>query len=86
MDARASHRVAQIPTGVARVFLVALVAAFLLGGTGGYLVRGLSLAQSSTRTTDITKPFVIEPVPYSSPVLSPAPQPTLDPTGFTVPI
>jgi hypothetical protein len=86
MNASASLPLARIPAGVARTFMVAVLAAFLLGGTGGYLVRGLSLAASSTTTTITTHPFVTEPVPYSSPVPSPAQQPTLDPGGFTVPI
>jgi hypothetical protein len=82
MDVSASLPSARIPTGVARSFIVALVAAaFLLGGTGGYLVRGLSSAAPAT-----THPFVIEQAPYSSPRPSPAPPPTLTPDGFTIPI
>jgi hypothetical protein len=88
MNANASQPLARIPTGVARTFIVALVAAaFLLGGTGGYVVRGLSSAAGvTTHTEATTHPFVIEPVPYSSPRPSPRPQPTLDPTGVPVPI
>jgi hypothetical protein len=87
MDTSASLGMARIPAGVARIFLVALLAAFLLGGTGGYVVRGLSLAAPNTTLTDTnTHPFVVEPVPYSSPAPSPAQPPTLDPNGFTVPI
>jgi hypothetical protein len=88
MDVSASLPSARIPTGVARTFMVALLAAvFLLGGTGGYLVRGWSPAASTTTTTHTTShPFVPAPVPYSSPVPSPAPQPPLDPSGFPIPI
>jgi hypothetical protein len=88
MDGNASLPLVRIPTGVARTFMVALLAAaFLLGGTGGYLVRGWSSAAPGTTRTDTTPhPFVTEPVPYSSPAPSPSPQPTLDPNGFTIPI
>ena len=45
MNASASLRAAQIPTGVARMLMIALLAAaFLLGGTGGYLVRDLGVS------------------------------------------
>lgn len=74
------------PGRIAPTFTVALVAAaLLLGGAGGYLVRGWSPA-AATPTTHTTHPFVTAPVPYSSPVLSPAPQPALDPNGFPIPI
>lgn len=87
MDTSASLGTARMPAGVARIFLVALVAAFLLGGTGGYVVRGLSFSASNTTRTDSNPhPFVVEPAPYSSPAPSPAQPPTLDPNGFTVPI
>jgi hypothetical protein len=85
MQASASLRWTQIPTGVIRVFLIALVAAFLLGGTGGYLMRGSS-APASTTTGAETHPFVVEQPPYGYPAPSPASQPTLDPAGHTVPI
>jgi hypothetical protein len=88
MDVSASLPSARTPTGGARTFMVALLAAaFVLGGTGGYVVRGWSSAASTPTTTHTTNhPFVIEPVPYSSPAPSPAQPPTLDPNGFTVPI
>ena len=86
MDVSASLLSAPIRTGLARTFTVVLVAAALvLGGAGGYLVRGWSPAAATT-TTHSTHPFVTAPVPYSSPVPSPAPQPTLDPNGLPIPI
>jgi hypothetical protein len=86
MDVSASLPSAPIRAGVARTFTVVLVAAALvLGGAGGYLVRGWSPAAAIT-TTHTTHPFVIEQAPYSSPRPSPAPQPPLTPDGFTIPI
>lgn len=84
MEARARFSGAGIPTGVVFMFIVALLAAFLLGGAGGYVVRGLG--SSATTTNPTSHPFVVEPVPYTSPAVSPVPQPTLDPKGFAVPI
>jgi hypothetical protein len=88
MNASASLPLARIPTGGARTFMVVLLAAaFLLGGTSGYFVRGWSSAASPSSTNQTTThPFVIQPAPYSSPVPSPATQPTLTPDGFTIPI
>jgi hypothetical protein len=77
MQASASLRWSQIPTGVIRAFLIAVVAAFLLGGTGGYIMRGSSVpAATTTGTQTNTHPFVVEQAPYSSPAYSPAAQPT----------
>jgi hypothetical protein len=78
MNASASLRATPIPTGVARVLLIAiLAAAFVLGGTGGYLVRGLSFSWPASTANTIatqdtgTRPFVIEsPPPYASPAQS----------------
>jgi len=85
MAARASLRGARLETGVVFAFVV-LIAAFLLGGTGGYLVRGLSLPAAATNSDTTRRPFVVEQAPYSSPAYSPAPEPTRDPKGFVVPI
>ena len=86
MEASASFRRTRIPTGVIRTFLVALVAAFLLGGVGGYVVRS-STASTSSGTQTTNHPFVIEQAPYSSsPAVSPASAPTRDPNGNAVPI
>jgi hypothetical protein len=85
MESRASIRPARIQTGVMVAF-VALIAAFLLGGTGGYLVRGLTLPSTSTTTYFSPHPFVIEQAPYSAPSASPVPEPMRDPGGNVVPI
>ena len=86
MNANPSVRVARIPTGAAPILTVALLAAaFLLGGTGGYLVRDLNFSwPASTVNTATTKdttqrPFVIEsPPPYASPASLPAHGPDSD--------
>ena len=87
MNASASLRAAQIPTGVARMLMIALLAAaFLLGGTGGYLVRDLGVSWPAGTTngtlpaTDtIHRPFVTEQAPpYASPASSPAHGPDSD--------
>ena len=85
MEARASFD-SRSSTHALIVFMVAIVAALLVGGAGGYVVRGLTYSVSSSTTTDTHRPFVVEPVPYSSPAASPAVQPIRDPRGFEVPI
>lgn len=67
------------------VLMVAIVAALIVGGTGGYVVRALTFSVQTT-TTEVHRPFVVEQAPYSSPAASPAAQPTRDPRGFEVPI
>ena len=42
MEARASFRQARIPSGVVLLFVAALLAALVLCGAGGYLVRALT--------------------------------------------
>ena len=52
MQASASFRGPQLSSAVVRVFVVAaLLSAFVLGGTGGYLVRGLSSSPAIAHTT-----------------------------------
>lgn len=52
MQASASFRGPQLSSAVLRTFIVAaMLAAFALGGTGGYLVRGLSSSPATTHTT-----------------------------------
>jgi hypothetical protein len=63
-----------------------LVAALLLGGAGGYIIRGLAVPTSSMETRPLQRPFVTEQAPYSSPTPSPPAEPTRDPNGFLVPI
>ena len=84
MEARATFQRAQVPTAPIRVFMAAVLAAFVLGGAGGYVVRGLS--GTNTNVTVTTTPFVVEQAPYQSPRPSPIPEPTRDPKGFAVPI
>jgi hypothetical protein len=83
MNASASLRWTQIPAGAFRSFLIALVAAFVLGGAGGYIVRGMS-ASTATENQTTNQPFVTEPIPYSSATPTPAPQRTPGPDGFTI--
>lgn len=85
MEARASFD-SRSSTRALTVLMVAIVAALLVGGAGGYIVRGFTYSVSSSTTTDTHRPFVVEPVPYSSPAASPAVQPIRDPRGFEVPI
>jgi hypothetical protein len=85
MEARASFD-SRSSTRALVVLMVAIVAALLVGGTGGYVVRGLTYSATSSTSTDTHRPFVVEPIPYSSPAASPAAEPTRDPRGFEVPI
>lgn len=85
MDANASLHWTQVPAGVMRAFFIAVLTAFLIGAAGGYVVRGTS-ASTPTGAQTTHRPFVTEPIPYSSPTQSPTSPPTLDPRGFTVPI
>ncbi|HKW72347.1 MAG TPA: hypothetical protein VJQ08_05925 [Candidatus Dormibacteraeota bacterium] len=67
MEARAAFRGTRIPTGVVIAFVVALVAAILIGGLGGYALRGLSSSPSATTTTNSTShAFVTEPSPANT--------------------
>ena len=88
MEARAAFRNAYLPTGRLSLFLIAVLGAFLLGAGGGYLARGLSSSAPTTvmNSTHSQRPFVVEPVPNSSALPSPASEPTRDPKGYAVPI
>jgi len=82
MEARASFRQARIPTGAAFMF-IALLAALLLGGTGGYLMRvWTSPASITTTTVDNAVPRHTDGIPYSTPYpveVSPRPD---DPNSY----
>jgi len=66
MEARASFRHARIPSGVVLLFVAALLAALVLGGAGGYLVRALTAPSNVTTTTvDTTVPRYTEGIPTS---------------------
>ena len=87
MEARATLYGAQVPTALIRMFIAALLAAFVLGGAGGYVVRALTASVSTGTNSAVTQqPFVKEQAPYSTPRSSPIPEPTRDPKGFVVPI
>jgi hypothetical protein len=66
--------------------MAALLAALVIGWVGGYFVRGLALSTPTTHTITTPRPFVTEPIPYSTPAIAPSPEPTRDPNGFAVPI
>jgi cell division protein FtsN len=85
MEARASFESRSSARALV-VLMVAIVAALLVGGTGGYMFRVATDAAPIDNSTHAPRPFVVEPVPYSSPAASPAAQPTRDPKGFEVPI
>jgi hypothetical protein len=55
MEARATLRGGRISSGVVMTFIVALLAAFLLGGAGGYLVRAVTIPASTITTTSVTE-------------------------------
>jgi hypothetical protein len=89
MEARATFRQARIPTGVVLLFIAALLAALLLGGAGGYLVRVLTAPATVTTTTvDTAVPRHTEGIPYSTPLpvnVSPRPDnptPPENPNGY----
>ncbi|HEX2680363.1 MAG TPA: hypothetical protein VHM88_15435 [Candidatus Acidoferrales bacterium] len=87
MAVRASVSQARISAGVLFAFIVAVLAAMLIGGTAGYLVRVVSVPASTSTTTHASpRPFVVEQAPYSTPKTSPIPEPTRDPKGNVVPI
>ena len=55
MEARATLRGARISSSVIVTFIVALLAAFLLGGAGGYLVRAGTIPPSGTTSPSVTQ-------------------------------
>jgi hypothetical protein len=55
MEARATLRGARISNSVVVTFIVALLAAFLLGGAGGYLVRAVTIPASNTNSPSVTQ-------------------------------
>lgn len=84
MEARATFR-GQSSTRALLILIAAITLSLIVGGAGGYVVRGTSYPVRST-TIDVHRPFVVEQAPYASPAMSPAPEPTRDPRGFEVPI
>lgn len=53
MEARATLRGGRISGSVVVAFMVALLAAFLLGGAGGYVIRAVTIPSSTTTSTSI---------------------------------
>jgi hypothetical protein len=88
MERMAALRRTYVPAGRFGALTVAVVAAFVIGIGGGYLIRGLASAGLSTDANGGYghRPFVVETAPYSTSPPSPIPEPTRDPSGFAVPI
>ncbi|HEV2475974.1 MAG TPA: hypothetical protein VGX22_05500 [Candidatus Dormibacteraeota bacterium] len=84
MEARASFD-GRSSTRALVVLMVAIVAALIVGGTGGYVVRALTYSVSTTTTNQVHRPFVVEQPPYQAPAPSPVLQPIYDPKGYPVP-
>jgi len=51
MESTATYHRGRIPNSVAMTFVVALLAAFLLGGAGGYVVRAVTISSSPRATS-----------------------------------
>lgn len=86
MEARATFGGTQVTAGLLRLFIVALSAALMIGGAGGYIIRGATTSTPTGNTTDVHRPFVVEQPPYSQPSPPPAPQPIYDPDGNPIPV
>lgn len=86
MEARATFGGAQVTAGLLRLFVGTVFAALVIGGAGGYVIRGVTTSTATGTTTDVHRPFVIEQPPYSQPSSSPRPQPIYAPDGNPVPV
>lgn len=85
MEAKATFERRPVPTAAVWIAIAAVIAAFMLGGAGGYAVRGLSSVAPKPSATVVTRtPFVVESPPYMTPKPSPVPEPTRDPNGFVI--
>lgn len=84
MEARATFDRAQVTAGLLRLFIVALFAALVIGGAGGYVLRLVTASTATVTTTDVHRPFVLEQPPYGSPSPSAAPSPIYAPNGQLV--
>jgi len=88
MEARATFRAAR-PAGAIATFIVALLAALLVGGAGGYLIRGLSIPAASTPASQSTVRVVASPHyggQLPSPTPSSSPYQITDPSGRVITI
>lgn len=78
MEARGTLSRARLSTGIFTMFAIALLAAFLLGGAGGYVLRVVSFtAPAAVTTVHQTRTHPVAPAP---------PYQTVDPKGYTIPI
>src|SRR2546427_12505438 len=84
MEAGATLRGARISGSFVVTFIVALLAAFLLGGAGGYLVRGVTIP-TPTATSPAVPESALQPTPTPHPsgaqplpAQTPPPQPGRD--------
>jgi hypothetical protein len=85
MDARAAVRGGRFETSAMVKWMVGVLAVFLLGGAGGYVVRGWSGPSLSNAggAQQVVQP--VQPqVPYSTPSAPPRPLQTLDPDGYPI--
>ena len=55
MEASATLRGDRFSTGIAMTFVLAVLAAFLLGGAGGYIVRAVTIPASTTISAPIVQ-------------------------------
>ena len=77
MEARALL-LGTLPARAIVTFVVALTAALLLGGLGGYLIRGLTIPAAAA-PAPLHSVTVVESPPYGAPPTSPVPYPTFGP-------
>jgi len=92
MEARTTLRGSRISTAVVMTFVAALLAAFLLGGAGGYLVRAVSSPASSAVPTPFSEPLpetapqkaVLPDWAFGQRPQPTMPQQTLDPNGYVI--
>jgi hypothetical protein len=89
MESTQALRANRFSSGVVAMFVVAVIAALLLGGVGGYAIRALSFASSPANNAPIleTRPNTMPqqtfgPTNATQPT---SPQPT-DPSGHVIPI
>ena len=85
MDARATLSGGRSSTTRFPMTLIAaVIVALIVGWVGGYLIRGLAVTTPTTNTVTTTQhPFVVGPLRYGPPTMSPMPEPAGDPNGFS---
>lgn len=85
MDARATFSGGRSSTNrFSMILIAAVVVALVVGWVGGYLIRGLAVTTPMTNTVTTTRhPFVVGPAPSGPPTMSPMPEPSGDPNGFS---